>query len=134
METCLLSLHLKYSILFDFQRGKKLDHSKEYGVAEIEVLAGYFYQNLEDKLKKGQTEELLYKWKTFKYNLLNLQKEVPPELFRPVGTGKDGTKKLISKTPTEWLLEEMLSLQSTYIHLCPNLLQLAEVSYALPCL
>jgi hypothetical protein len=41
----------------------------------------------------------------FKYNLLNLQKEVPPELSRPVGTGKYGTKKLISKTPTEWLLE-----------------------------
>ena len=35
---------------------------KEYEVAEIEVLAGYFYQNLEDKLKKGQTEELLCKW------------------------------------------------------------------------
>lgn len=34
---------------------------REYGVAEIEVLPGYFYQNLEDKLKKGQTEELLWK-------------------------------------------------------------------------
>ena len=68
-----------------------------------------------------------------KYNLLNLHKEVPPELSRPVGTGKDGTKKLISKTPTEWLLEHMLSLQSTYIHLCPNRLRLAEVQYALPC-
>ena len=105
---------------------------KEYGIAEIKVMADYFYQNLEDKLKEDKTEELLCEWRKFKYNLLNLQKEVPPELSRPVGTGKDGTKKLISKTPTEWLLEHMLSLQSTYIHLCPNLLQLAEVCLTLP--
>ena len=105
---------------------------KEYGIAEIKVMADYFYQNLEDKLKEDKTEELLCEWRKFKYNLLNLQKEVPPELSRPVGTGKDGTKKLISKTPTEWLLEHMLSLQSTYIHLCPNLLQLAEVCFTLP--
>ena len=32
---------------------------KEYGTAEIKVLADYFYQNPEDKLKDDQTEELL---------------------------------------------------------------------------
>ncbi len=103
---------------------------KEYGIAEIKVLADYFYHNSEDK--EDQTEELLCEWRKFKYNLLNLQKEVPPELCRPVRTGKHGTKKLISKTPTEWLLEHMLSLQSTYIHLCHSLLQLAEVCLTLP--
>ena len=45
---------------------------KEYGIAEIKVIADYFYQNLEDKLKEDKTEELLCEWRKFKYNLLNL--------------------------------------------------------------
>ena len=101
--------------------------------AEIKVLADYFYQNSEDKLKEDQTEELLCKWKKFKYNLLILQKEVPPELSRPVGTGKDGTKKLIPKTPTEWLLEHMLSLESTYTYIFVLIFYIWQ-RYALPCL
>ena len=57
----------------------------------------YFYQNSEGKLKEDQTEELLCEWKKFKYNLLILQKEVPPELSKPVGTGKDEPKSLFPR-------------------------------------
>ena len=46
------------------------------------------WKHTEDKLKEDQIEELLCEWKKFKYNLLILLKEVPPELSRSVAAGK----------------------------------------------
>ena len=84
------------------------------------MLGDFFYQDREDKdLKK---EELLCEWAKFKYNLVGLRSQLPPEIARPNA----------SKTPSEWLLEHMLSMQSTYQHLWPCLLELAEVCLSLP--
>ena len=99
---------------------------KQYGIADVGLLGDFFYQDWEDKdLKK---EELLCEWAKFKYNLLGLRSQLPPEIAHP-----NGSKTLCkSKTPSEWLLEHMLSMQSTYQHLCPCLLELAEVCLSLP--
>ena len=87
------------------------------------MLADFFYQDREDKV--AVKEELLCEWAKFKYNLLGLQSQLPQEIARP-------NKTLCkSKTPTEWLLEHMLSKQSTYQHLCPCLLELAEICLSL---
>ena len=74
---------------------------KTYGVAEVEILADHFYQRLHDK--DGKKEELICEWNKFKYNLLNLQKELPQEIARP----KAGSN-LGHKTPTEWTLEHLM--------------------------
>lgn len=47
-------------------------------MAEVEILADHFYQGLQDK--DGKKEELICEWNKFKYNLLNLQMEVPQEI------------------------------------------------------
>ena len=39
---------------------------------------------------------------------------------------------MMTKSPTEWLLERMLSLWSTYQHFFPGMLRIAEVSLSLP--
>ena len=87
---------------------------KTYGVAEVEILADHFYQGLQDR--DGKKEELICEWNKFKYNLLQLQKEVPQEIARP----KAG-RNLAHRTPTEWTLEHLLRMSSTYKHLCPGL-------------
>ena len=99
---------------------------KEYGMADVGLLGEFFYQDKADKDSKK--EELLCEWAKFKYNLLSLRSQLPPEIARP-NTSKTTCK---SKTPTEWLLEHMLGMQSTYQHLCPCVLELAEVCLSLP--
>ena len=63
-----------------------------------------------------------------KYNLLGLYSQLSPEIAWP-NIAKTPCK---CKTPTEWLLEHMLNMQLTYQHLCPCLLELAEVCLSLP--
>ena len=53
---------------------------KQYGLADVGLL-GDFYQDREDKDSKK--EELLCEWAKFKYNLLGLQSQLPPEIARP---------------------------------------------------
>lgn len=65
-------------------------------------------------------------WNKFKYNLLNLQKEVPQEIARP-----KADRNLGHKTPTEWTLEHLMRISSTYQHLFPCLLEVAEVCLSL---
>ena len=67
------------------------------------ALADHLYQGLQDK--DGKKEELICEWNKFKYNLLNLQKELPQEIARP---------KAGHKTPTEWTLEHLMRMSSTY--------------------
>lgn len=98
---------------------------RTYGVAEVEILADHFYQGLQNK--DGKKEEMICEWNKFKYNLLNLQKELPQEIARP----KAGTN-LVHRTPTEWTLEHPIRMSSTYQHLRPCLLELAEVCLSLP--
>lgn len=98
---------------------------KTYGAAEVGILADHFYQGMQDKDVKK--EELICEWNKFKYNLLSLQKEVPEEIARP----KAG-KNPVRKTTTEWTLEHMMLMSATYRHLCPCLLELAEVCLSLP--
>ena len=96
---------------------------KQYGMTEVGVLGDFFYQDLEDKDERK--DELMCEWSKFKYNLLSLRSQLPPEIARPSTLCK-------RKTPTEWLLEHMLSMQSTYRNLCPCLLELAEVCLSMP--
>ena len=87
---------------------------KQYGMTEVRVLGDFFYQDLEDKDERK--DELMCEWLKFKYNLLSPRSQLPPEIARP-------STLCERKTPTEWLLEHMLSMQSTYRHLCPCLLK-----------
>ena len=54
---------------------------KQYGIADVELLADFFYQDREDKV--AVKEELLCEWAKFKYNLLGLQSQLPQEIARP---------------------------------------------------
>ena len=84
-------------------------------MADVGLLGDFFYQDQEDKDSKK--EELLCEWAKFKYNLLGLQSQLPPEIARP-NVAKTPCK---CKTPTKWLLKHILSMQLTYQHLCPLL-------------
>ena len=97
---------------------------KQYGIADVALLGDFFYQEREDKV--ALKEELLCEWAKFKYNLLGLQSQLPEQIACP-------NKMLCKcKTPTEWLLEHMLSMKSTYQILCPCLLELGEICLSLP--
>ena len=93
-------------------------------MADVDLLGDFFHQDRDDKV--ALIEELLCEWAKFKYNLPGLQSQLPEEIARP--------KKMFckSKTPTEWLLEHMLSMKSTSQHLCPCLLELGEMCLSLP--
>lgn len=76
-------------------------------MAEVEILADHFYKGLQSK--DGKKEELICEWNKFKYNLLNLQKELPQEIARPKAGDNLG-----HKTPTELTLEHLMQMSSTY--------------------
>lgn len=76
-------------------------------MAEVEILADHFYKGLQNK--DGKKEELICEWNKFKYNLLNLQKELPQEIARPKAGDNLG-----HKTPTELTLEHLMQMSSTY--------------------
>lgn len=104
---------------------KKDPGFKEYGLSDIEVLADHFYQVHDSEEKNIMKEELTCEWAKFKYNLLELKKQIPTEVTK--------TKTLCkSKTPTEWILEFMMRMKSTYQHFCPSLLHLAEICLSMP--
>ena len=105
--------------------GRSHESFKEYGVSEIDILAAHFYQEADDQEEK--TEELRCKWKKFKYNLLQLKSEIPKDILHP-----PKNQNLLSVTPTEWALHQMLSQHSTYQYFMPGLLQIAEVCLSLP--
>ena len=48
---------------------------KQYGIADVDLLGDFFYQDREDKV--ALKEELLSEWAKFKYNLLGLQSQLP---------------------------------------------------------
>lgn len=88
-------------------------------------MAAHFLQDANDQ--EDKTEELKCEWKKFKYNLLQLKGEIPRDILHP-----PKIQNLISVTPTEWALHQMLSQRSTYQHFMPGLLQIAEVCLSLP--
>ena len=96
----------------------------EYGVAEIKT---HFYQEAVDADQKEKAEELKCEWKKFKYNLLQLKNEIPQHILHP-----PQKRNLVSATPTEWALHQMLSQRATYEHFMPLLLYIAEVCLSLP--
>jgi hypothetical protein len=96
----------------------------EYGVAEIKT---HFYQEAVDADQKEKAEELKCEWKKFKYNLLQLKNEIPQHILHP-----PKNRNLVSATPTEWTLHQMLSQRATYEHFMPLLLYIAEVCLSLP--
>ena len=95
---------------------------KEYGISDINILADHFYQCEENK--EELKEELMCEWKKFKYNLLQLNSDVPLNVLRL-------QKNLTSSTPTEWLLNHLLLMRHSYQHFFPNLLQIAEICLSL---
>lgn len=99
----------------------------EYGVAEIKILATHFYQEAVDANQKEKAEELKCEWKKFKYNLLQLKNEIPQHILH-----SPKNRNLVSATPTEWALHQMLSQRATYEHFMPLLLHIAEVCLSLP--
>ena len=96
---------------------------KEYGISEVEILAGHFYKCNENE--EDLKEELMCEWKKFKYNLLQLKSEIPVHVLNP-------QKNLTSSTPTEWLLNHLLLMRHSYQHFYPNLVQIAEICLSLP--
>ena len=48
---------------------------KQYGIADVDLLGDFFYQDREDKV--ALKKELLSEWAKFKYNLLGLQSQLP---------------------------------------------------------
>ena len=105
---------------------EKSDESfKLYGTADIKILAGHFYQCEENK--EELEEELLCEWKKFKYNLLQLKSDIPLHVLKP-----PQKKNLTSPTPTEWLLQHLLSMRHSYQAFFPHLLEIAEICLSLP--
>lgn len=47
----------------------------------MEILAGHFYKCEENE--EDLKEELMCKWKKFKYNLLQLKSEIPMHVLNP---------------------------------------------------
>ena len=79
---------------------------KEYGVKDIETLAEHCVQGESEEKKNEKKEELPSKWQKLKCNFLEMRDHIPPEIAKP-------TNNMTTKSPTEWLLECMLSLCST---------------------
>lgn len=98
---------------------------KEYGISDINILAGHFYQCAENK--EELQEELRCEWKKIKYNLLLLKSEIPLYVLKPLPQ-----KNLTSSTPTECLLNHLLLMRHSYQHFFPNLLQIAEICLLMP--
>ena len=48
---------------------------KQYGIADVDLLRDFFYQDREDKV--ALKEELLSECTKFKYNLLGMQSQLP---------------------------------------------------------
>ena len=88
-------------------------------------MAAHFLQDANDQ--EDKTEELECEWKKFKYNLLQLKSETSQDILHP-----PQNQNLISVTPTEWALHQMLSQCSTHQHFMLGLLQIAEVCLSLP--
>ena len=82
---------------------------KEYGVKDVQILAEHFFQGEPEEKKNEKKEELLSEWQKLKYNFLQMREDIPPEIAKP-------TNNMMTKSPTEWLLERMLSMRSTYQH------------------
>ena len=78
------------------------------------------------KIKKIKQKSWNANGKKFKYNLLQLKSEIPQDILHP-----PKNQNLISVTPREWALHQMLSQGSTYQHFMPGLLQIAEVCLSL---
>lgn len=72
-------------------------------------------------------EELLCEWQKLKYNLLQMKEQIPSEVLNP-----PPKKELVSKSPTEWALQNILSMHATYQHFVQGLLYLAELCLSLP--
>ena len=70
---------------------------------------------------------MLCEWKKFKYNLLQLKSDIPLHVLKP-----PQKKNLTSPTPTEWLLQHLLSMRHSYQAFFPHLLEIAEICLSLP--
>ena len=58
-----------------------------------------------------------------------LKKNIKTDLARAIAMP---TNNMMTKSPTEWLVERMLSMRSTYQHFFPGMLCVAEVCLSLP--
>lgn len=58
-----------------------------------------------------------------------LKKNIKTDLARAIAVP---TNNMTTKSPTEWLVERMLSMRSTYQHFFPGMLCIAEVCLSLP--
>lgn len=58
-----------------------------------------------------------------------LKKNIKTDLARAIAVP---TNNMTTKSPTEWLVERMLSMRSTYQHFFPGMLCVAEVYLSLP--
>lgn len=86
-------------------------------------MADHFFQ--EEERKDEKKEELLSEWQRLKYNFLQLKGDIPSEILKPK------KQNLMTKSPTEWVLERILSQRSTYQHFFPGMLHIAEVCLSL---
>ena len=98
---------------------------KDYGVKDVQILAEHFFQGEPEEKKNEKKEEHLSEWQKLKYNFLQMREDIPPEIAKP-------TNNMLTKSSTEWLLKRMLSTHSTYQHLFPEMLCIAEVCLSLP--
>ena len=106
---------MKVSYSYDFRilnvsaiPNKSEEGFREYRVKDVGILAYQFFQ--EEDRKDEKKEELLSEWQKLKYNFLQLKEDIPSEILKPK------KQNLMTKSPTEWVLERILSQPSTYQH------------------
>ena len=86
-----------------------------HGDAEVKVLADHFFRD------DSKAEEFKTEWKKLKYDLLSWKEHIPKETV----DGKKGT-------PTEWSLKRVMAMKSTFGHVYPRSVQVAEAALAVP--
>ncbi|VDI55299.1 Hypothetical predicted protein [Mytilus galloprovincialis] len=96
---------------------------KEYGIAQINILADHFHQLDEPETKTRKTEKMQSEWQSFKYHINDVLKPVIPEDVR------DGSSK--STNTTEWLLLQLLR-NPTFENFYPSLIPIAAAAVAIP--
>ncbi|CAG2239555.1 unnamed protein product [Mytilus edulis] len=96
---------------------------KEYGIAQINILADHFHQLDEPETKTRKTEKMQSEWQSFKYHINDVLKPVIPEDVR------DGSSK--SLNTTEWLLLQLLR-NPTFENFYPSLIPIAAAAVAIP--
>ncbi|XP_019617203.1 PREDICTED: zinc finger protein 862-like [Branchiostoma belcheri] len=101
---------------------------RSYGSEKISVLATHFFEGSEDKQSQLRAE-----WGKFKYDMhTNLKPQLPKD---PQTSGRLCAASATPPTTgsaTQWCLERVMELKTSYGHVYPTLVHIAKVALVLP--